>query len=261
MEKCYNELYDNTSNTTKNKTKVIPIIPNLATSTDEVTIFACPGKINKSEKIHLVARPTKVKNPKVNSSRRNNYNTTSSGDAPCCGVQIVLNSTFTTDGLSAPLFIVVYRLGVDEVPFNDMVKVKVKGLVAASNRNVISAGDGFVTFMRGKYEPDNEPRNDSENNADDENENHEDDILSESKETRVAELYRRTVYHPFINQICQECYEWDPNGPILENLQAVAWMDGAGSQLKHITKEENLKKEEDLKISILKQSAARTVVE
>ena len=146
VEECYTKLFSNTGNTFK-KIKVVPILPNLVTTTDEVTIFACPGKVQKCEKIHIVARPTKVKNAIVKSGSRNNYSTTPNGDAHCRGVRIVLNSTFTAGGLSAPIFVVVYGLGVDELPYDDIVTVKVKGLVAASSRNVLTPGDGYVSFV------------------------------------------------------------------------------------------------------------------
>ena len=255
VENCYARLY-------KRKTKVISILPNLVTSTDEMTLFACPGKINKAEKLHIVARPSHVKNESVNSGRRNNYNTEPSGDAHCRGVRIVLNSTITAGGMSAPLFIVVYGLGSDEMPHDDIITCRVKGLVPAANRNVLSQGHGFITFVRGKYDKGDESQNSAQNNDDEENENTQIPPLTpHSKEYRVASIYRKEVYRPFIHQVRVECYEMDPDGPIPDNLRAVGWMDGATSPLKFLTEEENIQIENDLKITLCKQSAARTAVE
>ena len=78
-----------------------------------------------------------------------------------------------------------------------------------------------------------------------------------SKEHCVASIYRSELYHPFIHQIRVKCYDMDPDGPIPDNLRAVGWMDGAISTLKHLTEEENMQIEDDLKISISKQSATR----
>ena len=153
----------------------MPIVPNLVTSTNKMTLFACPGKVNKAEKLHLVAQPSHVKNESVNSGQHNNYNTEPSGDAYCCGVKIVLNSTITAGGLSALLFIVVYGLGYDKMPFDDIVTCCINRLVPAANRNILSQGHGFITFVRGKYERgesfEQNGQNDDKNNDDENNEN------------------------------------------------------------------------------------------
>ena len=53
-------------------------------------------------------------------------------------------------------------------------------------------------------------------------------------------------------------YCWDGTGPVPDHLRAIAWMDGAHGQMKLITSEENLKEEEEMKITSTKHSAART---
>ena len=85
-----------------------------------------PGKINKGAKVHIVARPTKVKNIVVDSGSRNDYSTILHGNSHCRGVRIVLNTTFTTGGLRAPIFVVVYSLGLDEMPEDDVVTCQQK---------------------------------------------------------------------------------------------------------------------------------------
>ena len=267
VEDCYTKLYK-TSPSGNKKTKVIPVLPNLVTSTDKMTLFACPGTVNKAKKLHLVATPSRVKNKSVNSGRRNDYNTVPSGDTHCCGVRIVMNTTITAGGLSPPLFIVIYGLGSDEMPNDDIVSCRVKGLVPSANRNVLTQGHGYITFVRGKYDTggndgipnsrDDLDANDNNNTADD---NHTELSECKSKEYCVASIYQSQVYRPFIYQIRTDCYEMDPEGPIPDNLQAVGWMDGATSPLKHLREEENIQIEEDLKITLCKQSAARTAVE
>ena len=51
------------------------------------------------------------------------------------------------------------------------------------------------------------------------------------------------------------------DGEIPDGLQAVSWSDGANAQIKHITNEDTLRKDEELKITNCKHSAAQTVVE
>ena len=196
VETCYTKMMN-----LNKKVKVIPILPNLITSTDECTLFACPGKINKCEKIHVVAKPTRVKHAVVTSGSRNHYSTTPNGDAHCRGVRIVLNTTFTAGGLSAPIFVVVYGMGLDELPYDDMVTVRIKGLVAASDRNVLSQGDGFITSVRGNYETTNNTTNDESNNNNERDDTEASSTETHSKEARIAKLYRSQVYHPFIAQI------------------------------------------------------------
>ena len=82
-----------------------------------------------------------------------------------------------------------------------------------------------------------------------------------SRESRIAHLYREKVYHPFIKKLrCME-YGHEPNTAIPDWMQAVSWLDGAGGQLTYITQENNLIREDDMKVTVCKHSAARTGVE
>ena len=74
------------------------------TTTDEVTIFAS-STINKKDEFYLEARPEEIKNPSVDSGKRNLYTYTSVGNAHCRGDCIVINSTFTTGGIAAPILL------------------------------------------------------------------------------------------------------------------------------------------------------------
>ena len=51
-----------------------PVLPNLITSTDEVTIFATSSQIHNMDSFYLIAKPTYTKNQESNSDCRNNYN-------------------------------------------------------------------------------------------------------------------------------------------------------------------------------------------
>ena len=61
---------------------LLPILPNLITSTDEVTIFATSSIINNKESSYLVAKPTEAKNEYCNSSNKNNYTNKEVGGLP-----------------------------------------------------------------------------------------------------------------------------------------------------------------------------------
>ena len=63
--------------------------------------------------------------------------------------------------------------------------------------------------------------------------------VTHSKEARIAKLYRPQVYHPFIAQIQEHCYEWNPADPIPGHLCTASWIYGANSQLKQLVEEDN----------------------
>ena len=70
------------------------------------------------------------------------------GDKHVRGIRIVLNNTFTAGGTCAPVFACIYGLSNTEMPRDEIVVKRVKGLVAAS----VSTGnmsEGFVVFVRG----------------------------------------------------------------------------------------------------------------
>ena len=245
---------------------LIPVLPHLVTSTDETTVFITSKIINNKEVWYLFAKP--VSNGEIDSNKRDNYTTSMSGDAHCRGLRITLNNTFTAGGRVAPPFVCVYGLSATEMPGDDIVLVPIEGLVCGSDQNG-STDTGFLCFIRGKYEPKSseEPVNESNDISLDDEENNEsinnsDDTRPASKESRVAQLYRDTVYYPFVHNIRTKHYRMDENThDIPTNLSAVCWMDGCYGQLKLLTREKVLEKEAKLKINCNKHSAARTAVE
>ena len=137
VEDAYNKMIGSL----KSKAKLLPILPNLITSTDEVTVFATASTVHGKESYYLVSKPDYVKNEAVDSRCRNHYKKTPTGDAHCRGVRVVINCSFTAGGLSSLLFVVVYGIGKDEMFCDeDIVTVKVPGLTIGSNQDVYSCG-------------------------------------------------------------------------------------------------------------------------
>ena len=42
--------------------RVVPVLPNLVTSTDETTVFVTSGVIKDHERVHITAKPISIKN-------------------------------------------------------------------------------------------------------------------------------------------------------------------------------------------------------
>ena len=255
--------------------KLIPVLPHLVTSTDETTLFITNMIIKNKEVWYLYAKSV-ADNCVPDSSKRDNYTTAMSGDAHCRGLRITINNTFTAGGRVAPPFICVYGLSPDEMPGDEIVTIPIKGLVIGADQNG-SLDEGYICFIRGKYDPKNGAEDTTQNENEDVSE-HENEGNSQpstchigplplpSKEARVAKLYRETVYYPFIHNIRTKHYRMDENCPseeteIPSNLTAVCWMDGCYGQLKLTTREDVLEKESKLKITCNKHSATRTAVE
>ena len=178
-------------------------------------------------------------------SRRDNYCTNLSGDSHCRGLRITMNNTFTAGGRCAPAFVCVYGLTPIEMPSDKIIMVPIKGLVASSNLNG-STENGFIVFIRGKYVPkDKEDVEDpipmdkedvevgGENEENDGNRVDMDEVPTlpsakqPSKEAHVAQLYRETVYYPFLAKIRTENYDMpESSDTVPDNLTVVCWMDG-----------------------------------
>ena len=226
VEDQYNKMIGNDDN----KAKLQPILPNLVTSTNEVTVFATSSIINGKESFYLVAKPTQVKNEASHSGSRNHYKRSMTGDAHCRGLCVVINCTFTAGGLASPLFVVVYGLTKEEfMSEDDMISMKIPGLTIGSDQDVYSAGHGYLTFVRGKHEDDYDLDVDA-------HEDSQQETSYESKESCIASKYRHLIYHPFIDHIRVTRYNWDrnENPEVPPHLTAVSWMDGANGQLKKL---------------------------
>ena len=263
-EDSYNKMIGHTD--AASKVKLYPVLPNLVTSTDEVTIFATCGIVNNKETFFIATKPEDLKNEFCHSGARNHYKKKSSGDAHCRGVRIVINCTFTAGGVSAPIFITVFGCTRDEMPKDGIITVAVPGLVAGSHENLYCEGAGFITFVRGRDNQDSSVENGAENadNIDDlSNALPNVEAQTFSKESQVASLYRRLVYYPFIKKIRKDKYNYQhkEDEEVPDYLRAISWMDGCASQIKLITSEENMIFEKKLNITCCKHSASRTAVE
>lgn len=64
----------------------------------------------------------------------------------------MINTTLTAGDLSAPIFVIMYRLTPDEMPHNEIVIAPIPSLTVGSDHNICSTLGGFVTFVRGRYE-------------------------------------------------------------------------------------------------------------
>ena len=223
-----------------------------------------------------MSKPEQIKNEMCNSANRNDYKRKLLGDAHCRGVRIVINSTFTAGGISAPIFVTVYGLTKNEMPNDDIITIIVPGLVAGGHQDLYSSGEGFLSFVRGNdggTSSDNRRHNDEVvHQAENQTNRHSYDSTTVnsiqmdrglSKESQVASLYRQCVYYPFIKKIRKDKYNYsgDENKDIPDHLRAISWMDGCSSQLKLITSPENVMVENELNITCCKHSAARTAVE
>ena len=270
--------------------QLIYVLPNLITSTDECSLFITNQTICNKVSWCFCLRLSLSLKPNVDSNRRDNYTTKQVGDAHLCGIHISLNNTFSAGGHCAPIFACVFGLKPSEMPLDEIVICRVKGLVASSD-STGTMKEGFIVFIRGKYENNEEGKSEQTNlnpNSSNNDTNDDDDISSEdssisnddvspdksdldsqsyqdssvSKESRVAKIYRELVYYPFIRDIRVDEYDMDPKTKAIpSNLNAVSWMDGCHGQLKLIMTEKVLDTEKDLKIISCKCSVARTSVE
>jgi hypothetical protein len=227
--------------------QLIYVLPNLITSTDECSLFITNQKIRNKVSWYFYLRPTKENRPNVDSNRRDNYTTTQVGDAHLRGLRITLNNTFSAGGRCAPIFACVFGLSAIEMPKDDIVICKVKGLVASAETSGTNK-EGFIIFIRGKYENtdgvdsascDNDTSTTTTTDTPIQINNQSTSFTNTydqsgmSKESRVAKIYRELVYYPFIEDIRINDYDMDPKvKKIPSNLTAVSWMDGCHGQLK-----------------------------
>ena len=203
-ELCFNKMVGNTN---KHET-LLPVLPNLVTTTDEVTIFATDGKIHSKESFFLAAKPEEIKNEECHSGARNVYKTKLTGNSHCRGVRIVVNSTFTAGGLAVPIFVAVYVMSIYEMPSDPIIIINVPGLYSGSHQDIYSGSTGFIVFVRGSDNNSVSVENDSVvhvNNND--NVNSETEITYSRGESRIAQQYRKKVYYPFIKRIRRDKYQ------------------------------------------------------
>ena len=104
----------------------------------------------------------------------------------------------TAGGLSASFFVIIYSHTLDQMPFNKIVTIPIPWFTVGPDCNIYSTQEGYVTFVRGKYETkDNDSQDTSNNELNDDNddiiiridtESNTQDDNTYSKESRVAKL-------------------------------------------------------------------------
>ena len=68
-EVSYNKMIGNTGL----RVDLLPVLPNLVTTTDEVTIFATADVVHNKESFFVVSKPERIRNETCDSGKRNHY--------------------------------------------------------------------------------------------------------------------------------------------------------------------------------------------
>ena len=123
------------------KEKLYPLLLNLVTTTDEITIFATAEVVNSKETFYLLSRPEEHKYESYHSGARNHYKKKLMGNVYWKGVHIVINSLFNATCLPTPIFICVYGMIREEIVVDEMITISVHVLAFWSHIR--------LTFMRG----------------------------------------------------------------------------------------------------------------
>lgn len=127
----------------------------------------------------------------------------------------MINSTFTAGGLSAPLFVNVYGLTSEEMPSSEIITIPVPGLAVGSHQDVYSTGVGYLTFVKGSGNYVVETDEGAAANTT--------YSRTVSKESRIAELYRKKIYYQFVDHIRKTKYDFDGNrDDIPDHLQCIS---------------------------------------
>ena len=234
----------------KSDESLVHVLPQLVTTTDELTVFATVGKINAKEDYYISIKPEPgTKLPPSNT--RSTYTTDKQGDRHCRGVRVVINNTFSASRQVAPIAAAIYGLSRREMPGNDdIVFVPIPGLIRGADQNNANETNGLIMFVRGNVDVDNETFTQDENDDDE-------DKQRFSKDARIAKLYREHIYYPFIERQ-RKWLGHNESYNVPDFMRVVAWQDGCDGQLKLVTSEESLDEDERRNIVACKQSAART---
>ena len=73
MWECAEEAYNEILGHKSKKIKLVPVLPNLITTTDKVTIFVTSSIVNQKEPLYIAARPQELNNEMSSSAFRNIY--------------------------------------------------------------------------------------------------------------------------------------------------------------------------------------------
>ena len=226
LEKLISEANDNTP--------VYPVHPGLIFSTDEQTSFVFKGKSKKKMEwvIASEAGTTKERSYYGNKMGRTDH---------LNRMRVQMNHTFNGLGATGPIYLTVNNLNNRELPESTcpsgLLVIKVPGLCLGSQKDIRYNQVGYLVFIRNTKDP----------------------ISKKSAETKNFEYYNNEVLLPFVCNCLIKYFGFNPEtDQLTKDLTAVTSSDGCNAQLNAVTTEENLKKEEALKIRRNKVGAAST---
>ncbi len=208
----------------RNGVPVVPVKPELITSTDDSTVFIFCGSNNKPDEFRLVTKKScwnKGTNSVYNVDECDHMN----------GMRVKLTWTLSGGGTCAPLFVTVTGLNDRELPTAQMLVVQVAGLCIGGSGVGANEQEGYIVFTKS------------------------------GQDQKRFEFYQSNVLFPFINSLRKEYSDFDISDGITipDELTAVAWCDGDLPQVNAIVSNHNLFTE--MKVIANKQNAARTGVE
>ena len=208
----------------RNGVPVVPVKPELITSTDDSTVFIFCGSVNKQDEFRLV-----TKKSCLNKGTNSVYNVDESDHMN--GMRVKLTWTLSGGGTCAPLFVTVTGLNERELPSGDMLIFQVAGLCIGGSGVGANEQEGYIVFTRSGHDQ------------------------------KRFEFYQSNVLLPFINSLRKEYSNSDISDGISipDELTAAAWCDGDLPQMNAVVNNHNLFTE--MKVIANKQNAARTGVE
>ena len=167
---------------------IFPIRPDLTLSTDDTVQYIFEGKGEAQDSFRLVASKALEK-----AGTRSKYMHDDSKNM--CGLRVKLTYTFTGAGTMAPIFISVLGLNERELPQDQCVALKIKGLsVGGGGVTVGAKQNGILLFMRG----------------------------DKGMDKNRYQIYRDEVLIPFIRESRSEFGGWKEGSPIPEDMKAVS---------------------------------------
>ena len=97
------------------------------------------------------------------------------------------------------------------MPGSELITLTVKGVAVGSHQDLYSGGVGYITFVRGSGKNDKNNTNEMLVSGDVEEDviQHNNEELTKvvAKESQIANIYRRSVFWPLIQNIREKCYD------------------------------------------------------
>jgi hypothetical protein len=249
---------------------VYPINPAYITSTDDTVLFISDvEEENDPSQIRLALRDTDEKSRNMKSK---NYFVTAK-KCKTMGIRVRLTYTFSANGNTAPLYIVISGLKESEMPssrYPDGFHVeKVPGLSSASAIDPDVEKCGYIVFVRsgkktntdkGDNVCNNEEENSEENAEGENNDDNEEEPESSTGMQNSVRYYVKNILIPFIVTQRKKCsYNHTSNDE--DDVLSNAWFDGDINQVKVFSSNEMIEKADELNINFNKQNAKRTPCE